>query len=160
MPCRQLMGGGPVSGNRAPGGSCLRERGDPPQDSPLKWRRAARHCTATTIYRILVVGPSARRIPGEVLNFGNTWNVSLKIFSGSRWRGSATGVTGLRDAPLLGQPIGCTKTLLKFSLIAIYLRVSTTDPTDNQRRGMRKVAVQFGVATGTVQRIARQIAAA
>jgi hypothetical protein len=25
--------------------------------------------------------------------------------------------------------------------------------------GMRKVAVQFGVATGTVQRIARQIAA-
>ena len=31
-----------------------------------------RHCTATTINRIPVVGPSARRISGEVLNFGNT----------------------------------------------------------------------------------------
>ena len=28
--------------------------------------------TATTIYRILVVGHSARRISGEVLNFGNS----------------------------------------------------------------------------------------
>jgi hypothetical protein len=52
-----------------------RARRAPIFPSPLKMApHSPRHCTATTINRILVVGPSARRISGQVLNFGNTWN--------------------------------------------------------------------------------------
>jgi hypothetical protein len=73
--------------DRAPEASAS-ERGAP-QYSPLKMApHSPRHCTFTMIDGILVVGPSARRISGEVLNFGNTRNQKPRAARATRGSGT------------------------------------------------------------------------